>query len=157
MPILPPSIEISRVTALTEELYETCQRLVPQLTNNNPPPTRQQLALLVDSQASHLFIARETTPSNPEIVGLATLIVYRVTTGLRGYVEDVVVDGNYRGMGIGEALTQACLDYAKRAGCPQVMLTCNPGRTAANRLYQRMGFELRKTNVYRYNLSDKSN
>jgi ribosomal protein S18 acetylase RimI-like enzyme len=69
---------------------------------------------------------------------------------MRGYIEDVVVDEKWRGHGIGEALTQACLGFAQQAGCPQVMLTCNPGRTAANRLYQRMGFEPRTTNLYRF-------
>ena len=155
MPIEPPSIDISPVTAFSEELYQACLRLVPQLTNNNPPPTRQQLAQLIDSQASHFFIARDKASASNEVIGLATLIIYLVPTGMRGYIEDVVVDEKWRGHGIGEALTQACLGFAQQAGCPQVMLTCNPGRTAANRLYQRMGFELRKTNVYRFNFQKK--
>lgn len=77
-------------------------------------------------------------------------MLYRVPTGMRAYIEDVVVDERARGRRIGEALTRACLERAKQAGASQVMLTSNPGRDAANRLYQRMGFELRKTNVYRY-------
>jgi len=140
---------ITRVTEMTEELYQACQRLVPQLTHNNPPPTMEQLAMLLASPASNLFIARHED-SGGEIIGLATLVLYRVPTGVRGYIEDVVVDEKRRGMRIGEALSQACLDYAEQAGAPQVMLTSNPGRQAAIRLYQRMGFELRKTNVFRY-------
>jgi ribosomal protein S18 acetylase RimI-like enzyme len=155
MPENLPSIKISRVTEPTDELYQACQRLVPQLTNNNPPPTQDQLAQLIGSEASRLFIAQDMANSHAEIIGLATLIVYPVPTGLRGYIEDVVVEDSWRGKAIGEALTQACLDAAKEAGCPQVMLTCNPGRTAANRLYQRMGFEQRKTNVYRYRFRKK--
>jgi len=147
-------VVITRVTELTEELYLACQRLVPQLTDNKPPPTREQLNLMFASTASNLFIARHANFGD-EIIGLATLVLYRVPTGVRGYIEDVVVDERARGMRIGEALSQACLDYAEQAGAPQVMLTSNPDRQAANRLYQRMGFELRKTNVYRYSFKGR--
>lgn len=147
-----PSIQIIEAKEVTEELLQACRRLVPQLTNNNPPPNRAQLELMVAGGASTLFLAVEQEEGEDTIVGLATLILYRVPTGLRGYIEDVVVDTRLRGKKIGEALTQACLDKARQSDCSQVMLTCNPGREAANRLYQRMGFELRKTNVYRYSL-----
>jgi ribosomal protein S18 acetylase RimI-like enzyme len=142
-------IEITLATELTEFLYEACQRLVPQLTHNNPPPTRQQLAQMLASPSSFLFFAKHPDFGD-EIIGMATLVLYHVPTGLRGYVEDIIVDEKARGRRIGELLTQACLDQAKKAGAPQVMLTCNPGRTSANQMYLRMGFELRKTNVYRY-------
>jgi len=143
------NVQVTRVTELTEELYSACQRLVPQLTYNNPPPTREQLARMLESSASYLFIAWDPDFGDG-IIGLATLVLYRVPTGVRGTIEDVVVDESARGRRIGEALTRACLETAEQAGAPQVMLTSNPGRTAANSLYQRMGFELRKTNVYRY-------
>jgi ribosomal protein S18 acetylase RimI-like enzyme len=150
MAVLSLSIKIIQATEVSEALFRACQRLVPQLTRNNPPPTRPQLKLLVSGGTSSLFLAVQQQDGVDKIVGLATLILYRVPTGLRGYIEDVVVDEKLRGYGIGEALTLACLEKAKQAGSPQVMLTCNPARKAANRLYQRMGFELRKTNVYRY-------
>jgi ribosomal protein S18 acetylase RimI-like enzyme len=143
------NVQVTQVVELTEELFNACQRLVPQLTHTHPPPTREQLSQMLGSAASYLFTARDPDFGD-EIIGLATLILYRVPTGLRGYIEDVVVDESARGRHIGEALTRACLEWAQQAGTPQVMLTSNPGRTAANRLYQRMGFELRKTNVYRY-------
>ena len=151
MSMVEPSqnIQISQVIEMTEELYKACQRLVPQLTYNNPPPTREQLAQMLESSASYLFMARYPDFGD-EIIGLATLVLYRVPTGVRGTIEDVVVDERARGRRIGEALTLACLERAEHAGAAQVMLTSNPGRTAANRLYQRMGFELCKTNVYRY-------
>jgi ribosomal protein S18 acetylase RimI-like enzyme len=104
---------------------------------------------LLASPSSFLYLARHRDFGD-EIIGLATLAIYPVPTGVRGFIEDVVVDERARGKRVGEALMRACLDHAERAGAPQVMLTSNPGRTAANRLYQRMGFELRKTNVYRY-------
>jgi ribosomal protein S18 acetylase RimI-like enzyme len=150
MPIPISHYMISKVAEVTDELLRACQRLIPQLTSNNPPPSRADLSLMISESATHLFLARDEDPEAGEIVGLATLVLYRVPTGLRGYIEDVVVDKNVRGGGIGEALTRACLEWAEQSGCPQVMLTANPGREAANRLYQRMGFELRKTNVYRY-------
>jgi ribosomal protein S18 acetylase RimI-like enzyme len=140
---------ITTASELTEELYQACQRLIPQLTPNTPPPSRQELALLLSSGMSLLFLARH--PDFEEaIIGIAALILYRVPTGLRAYIEDVVVDEQARGRRIGEALTRACLERAEEAGASQVMLTSNPNRVAANHLYQRMGFELRNTNVYRY-------
>jgi ribosomal protein S18 acetylase RimI-like enzyme len=148
------NVQVSLVTEMTKELYLACQRLVPQLTHNNPPPTREQLTLLLESPATCLYIARIPDFENG-IVGLATLVLYRVPTGVRGYIEDVVVDERARGRRIGEALTLACLEQAEQAGAPQVMLTSNRGRTAANRLYQRMGFELRETNVYRFSFIRK--
>jgi ribosomal protein S18 acetylase RimI-like enzyme len=144
-----PHLTIMPVTSLSDGLYHACQQLIPQLTHNNPPPTQQELASLLSSGSSTLFIA-----SHPDfgdaIIGLATLVLYRVPTGLRAYIEDVVVDELARGRGFGEALTRACLERARKAGASQVMLTSNPNRVVANRLYQQMGFELRNTNVYRY-------
>lgn len=148
----PEKISITQVDKLTEELFNACQRLIPQLTRNNPAPTRQELEQLLSSKSSLLFTARHSDYGN-SIIGLATLILYRVPTGLRAYIEDVVVEEPARGRGIGEALTRACLERAEQAGASQVMLTSNPNRYAANRLYRRMGFELRETNVYRYKLS----
>ena len=146
---LSPHCKITLVTEMTDELFQACQRLVPQLTDNNPPPTREQLAQMLASPTSFLYLASHQDFGD-ELIGMATLILYRVPTGLRGYIEDVVVDEKARGRRIGEALSRACLERAEQAGAAQVMLTSNPGRDAANRLYQRMGFELRKTNVYRY-------
>jgi ribosomal protein S18 acetylase RimI-like enzyme len=141
-------ITIEKVTEVTLELLEAMLRLVPQLTHTHPPPTPEELDAVLLSESATLFIARDA--ASGIIVGMATLVLYRVPTGLRGYIEDVVVDGNTRGQGIGEALTKACLNAAKKAGAPQVNLTSHPGRLAANVLYRKMGFEPRNTNVYRY-------
>jgi ribosomal protein S18 acetylase RimI-like enzyme len=149
MPDHSQNWKITQVIEMTEELYQACQRLVPQLTSNNPPPTRQELALMLSTGSSILYIAKYEGFGD-EIIGLATLVLYRVPTGIRGYIEDVVVDERARGRRIGEALTRACLERAEQEGASQVMLTSNPGRATANRLYQRMGFELRQTNVFRY-------
>jgi ribosomal protein S18 acetylase RimI-like enzyme len=149
MPDQSPRLNITQATEMTEELYQACQRLVPQLTSNNLPPTRQELAFMLSTGSSFLYLARHGEFGD-EIIGLATLIIYQVPTGIRAYIEDMVVDERARGRRIGEALMRACLAQAEAGGASQVMLTSNPGRAAANRLYQRMGFNLRKTNVYRY-------
>jgi ribosomal protein S18 acetylase RimI-like enzyme len=141
-------ITIEKVNQATLELLQALLRLVPQLTSSNPPPTPDELEALLRSDSSQLLIARNGPGG--EIVGMATLVLYRVPTGLRGYIEDVVVDEQARGQGIGEALTRACLEAAQKAGAPQVGLTSHPGRIAANALYQKMGFTQRNTNVYRY-------
>jgi ribosomal protein S18 acetylase RimI-like enzyme len=93
-----------------------------------------------------LFAARRGT----EIVGLLTLVVFRIPTAVRAWIEDVVVDESARGSGVGEALSRAALAEAVRRGAKTVELTSRPSREAANRLYQRIGFVRRDTNVYRY-------
>ena len=134
---------------VTEELIAAMARLIPQLSSSNPAPTRAQLQEMVDSPAITLLIAREDAGN---IVGSLTLAMFRIPTGLRAWIEDVIVDGSQRGKGVGEALTRHALQVAKEAGATTVDLTSRPSREAANRLYQRVGFERRETNVYRYNL-----
>jgi ribosomal protein S18 acetylase RimI-like enzyme len=140
-------MQIERVTEATGELLQAMQRLVPQLTSNNPPPSMDDLQALLASGSSVLFLARAEGGS---ILGAANVTVYRVPTGVRAIIEDVIVDESARGQGIGEALVRQALDEAKARGAPAVTLTSNPGRVAANRLYQRMGFALRHTNAYVY-------
>ncbi len=144
---MTPRIEIA--TEITEELVAAMRRLVPQLSSSNPAPTEVQLQEMVDSPAITLLIARD---DGGQIVGSLTLALFRIPTGLRAWIEDVIVDGSQRGKGLGEALTRHALDVAKAAGATTVDLTSRPSREAANRLYQRVGFERRETNVYRYNL-----
>jgi ribosomal protein S18 acetylase RimI-like enzyme len=143
-------MNIETIDQVTDELMAAFARLVPQLSSSNPPPTRTELAELMASPATTLFIARDPE-RNGEIVGTLTLAMFRIPTGLRAWIEDVVVDANCRGKGTGEALCRAALQFAAQAGATTVDLTSRPSREAANRLYQRIGFELRTTNVYRYN------
>src|SRR5512137_2116873 len=89
-------VEICQASEVTDELYQACQRLVAQLTTNNPPPTPQQLVEMLASPSSILYLARHPDFGN-EIIGLATLVIYLVPTGVRGYIEDVVVDERARG------------------------------------------------------------
>jgi ribosomal protein S18 acetylase RimI-like enzyme len=138
-------MKIEIITEANNELYEAFQRLVPQLTNNNPPPTLDQLTALVQDSASTLMVARN---DQGQIVGALTLAVYHVPTGIRSIIEDVIVDGSARGQGIGEALMNHAIDLAKEKGAGNISLTSNPLRLAANRLYIRVGFKKRHTNAY---------
>ena len=138
-------MQIEQVTIATEELWDALQRLVPQLTSNNPPPSRDDLAALVKSESSTLIIARADDES---IIGAACVTVYRVPTGIRAIIEDVIVDVSARGRGVGETLIRRCLDIAREKGASGVSLTSNPKREAANKLYQKMGFRKRETNAY---------
>ena len=144
-------MEISIVTEVTDEVVAAFVRLVPQLSASNLPPAREELVEMVASPASVLFIARDAG-LNDEIVGSLTLVLFRIPTGVRAWIEDVVVDTRVRGKGIGEALTRAAIAKAAEAGAHTVDLTSRPAREAANRLYRRIGFQLRETNVYRYNI-----
>ncbi len=142
-------MQIEIVTQATEELWDAFQRLVPQLTSNNPPPSRDDLADLVKSESSTLIVARADDDS---VIGAACVTVYRVPTGIRAIIEDVIVGATARGQGVGEALVRHCLALAREKGAHGISLTSNPKREAANRLYQRMGFEKRETNAYFYRL-----
>ena len=140
--------DVTICETVTDEVVEAFARLIPQLSSSNPPPSRAQLQDLVASEASTLFVARV----EGRIVGSLTLATFRIPTGVRAWIEDVVVDESARGHGVGEALNRAALDRARELGAITVELTSRPSREAANRLYQRMGFVTRDTNVYRYTL-----
>jgi ribosomal protein S18 acetylase RimI-like enzyme len=142
-------MRIDIVTQADAELYEAFKRLVPQLTNNNPPPSLDELADLVQDAASTLMVARDV---DDRIVGALTLSVYRVPTGIRSIIEDVIVDNAARGQGIGEALMQRAIELAREKGAQNISLTSNPMREAANRLYLRVGFKKRETNAYQLKL-----
>jgi ribosomal protein S18 acetylase RimI-like enzyme len=142
-------MKIVEATEVTPELVEAFSRLIPQLSSSNPPPTAVELAELVASAASRLLLAVD---DDGTILGSLTLAIFRIPTGLRAWIEDVVVDTAARGRGVGEALNQEALRRAATAGATTVDLTSRPSREAANRLYQRLGFERRDTNVYRYEL-----
>ena len=142
-------MEIIQVFQITPDIVIAFERLVPQLTDNHPPPTESDLNYLISSDATKLLVARETDVSE-SIVGALTLVIYRVPTGVRARVEDVIVERTMRGKGIGESLVERALEMAKSAGADGVALTSNPRRQAANRLYRRLGFKRWETNLYFY-------
>jgi ribosomal protein S18 acetylase RimI-like enzyme len=140
-------MRIHVVESLSESLVEGVAQLLPQLSSTSPP-SATELAEIVDSPATSLLVARD----GEAILGTLTLAVFRIPTGVRAWVEDVVVDESARGRGIGEALTLRAVELAREAGARSVELTSRPTREAANRLYRRLGFEERETNVFRLTL-----
>lgn len=140
-------VVVEEATEVTAELVTAFGRLVPQLSSSSAPPTEAELHEIVTSPATTLLVARD---DKGEIVGSMTLVVFRIPTGVRAWIEDVVVDSGARRQGIGEALNQDAIRRAQAAGARSVDLTSRPSREAANRLYQRLGFRPRDTNVYRY-------
>lgn len=142
------SVVVERATEVSPELISAFELLIPQLSSSNPPPQSSELQEIVSSDSSVLFIARV----DGKIVGSLTLATFRIPTGLRAWIEDVVVDSSARGHGVGEALNQAALAEARGRGAVTVDLTSRPSREAANRLYQKLGFVQRETNVYRFTL-----
>ena len=144
---------VREVVEVDDRLVSAMARLIPQLSSSSPPPDAAALAAMVASEASILLVAEDTDVDGEQaIVGTMTLVIFRIPTGQRAWIEDVVVDGSARGRGVGEALNRVAIDRASAAGATTVDLTSRPSREAANRLYRRLGFEQRTTNVYRLDL-----
>jgi ribosomal protein S18 acetylase RimI-like enzyme len=141
-------VKIYEVSEVTDELVQVFARLIPQLSSSNPPPSRAFLSSIVASDASRLLVAED----EGGVLGSLTLVVFPIPTGIRAWIEDVVVDDAARGKGVGGALNKHALALAAELGATTVDLTSRPSREAANRLYQQLGFEARETNVYRYKL-----
>jgi ribosomal protein S18 acetylase RimI-like enzyme len=149
MPEIP--LRIEPITEATDEFLDALARLVPQLSASVAAPTRKAVSEMVTSPAIVQLVARDPERGD-QIVGTLTLAMFRIPTGLRAWIEDVIVDEQSRGRGIGEALVRAALVRAREAGACTVDLTSRPSREAANRLYVRVGFTRRETNIYRYDL-----
>lgn len=137
-------IEIKRINEITNEVMEAFSRLMPQLDAKLSAPKKADLEAVINVTNTYLFVAY-----NPSIVGTLTLAVVQTPSGTKAWIEDVVVDISARGQHVGEALLNHAVDFAKSLDVSSVNLTSNPTRAAANKLYQKMGFELRDTNVYR--------
>lgn len=142
------TLEIRPAEHVDDELIAALAELIPQLSSSSPAPTASDLEAIVGSPDTVLFVAR----LDGRIVGSLTLAFYRIPTGLKAWIEDVVVDASARGAGVGEALNQAALAEARARGAKNVSLTSRASREAANRLYQRIGFVRYETNLYRYEL-----
>ena len=146
-------ISVKAATEVDDGLVEAFSRLIPQLSSSSPPPTAAELLSIIDNPNSVLFIAElDGEDDVRSVVGSLTLAFYRIPTGLRAWIEDVVVDESARGLGVGEALSVAAIDESRQRGAKNVSLTSRSSREAANRLYQRLGFEPYETNLYRFGL-----
>ena len=128
----------------TQEVLDGLNRILPQLSSSAPPLTLVELDEICVNDT--VFVARDSGV----IVGSLTLVIFRLPTGLRAWIEDVVVDEAARGKGVGEKLNKAAIKATFDSGARTLDLTSRPSREAANRLYQKLGFKARETNVYRF-------
>ena len=143
-------IEINTAKYANGELLVQVNHLLPQLSSSALPMTLQQLTDFLDSSAITLFVATHEGGT----IGMLTLALFPIPTGIRAWIEDVVVDADARGLGAGELLTTTAVEHAKRHGAVTVDLTSRPAREAANALYRKVGFVQRETNVYRYSVEN---
>mgnify|MGYP000869791722 CR=1 FL=1 len=152
-------MSVELIEQSSPELVAAMERLIPQLSRSAKPLTAQQTQALVDQDSVYLFVFRTDKPviaadgnevEAGTILGMLSLATFAIPTGVRAWVEDVVVDAGTRGMGAGQQLVEAAVAHAQKIGARTVDLPSRPSREAANRLYRRCGFELRETNVYRY-------
>ena len=139
-------VEIFQPSQADEATLRAVNQLLPQLSSSAPPLNLERLIEIIQSSSVHLYIARE----EQEVLGMLSLVLFTIPTGMRAWVEDVVVDEKARGKGVGKALSEHALKEASRLGAKTVDLTSRPSRVAANQLYQRVGFTKRETNVYRF-------
>jgi len=142
---------IERVEQITDEIFAALVGLIPYIDPQKAPPTRDEMVSLVESKSSTLWMAKYPD-QNGEIAGFLTIALYRVPTGLRSIVEDVVVEPAFRRRGVARALLHSAIEFARAAGAGGVAMTSNPRREAANQLYLSLGFEQRETNSYYYRL-----
>jgi ribosomal protein S18 acetylase RimI-like enzyme len=140
------TVHVEVLRDVTTEAVEAFGRLLPQLSASAAPLDQESLGAIVEAPANTVLIAR----SDGVINGALTLVMFPIPTGLRAWIEDVVVDQSARGQGIGEALSLEALRLAQAAGARTVDLTSRPAREAAGRLYQRVGFKERESRVYRF-------
>ena len=147
-------VDIEIVNEVTTDVVEAFGRLLPQLSTSASQLDADALSVIVSAPASTLLIAR----AGGEIVGTLTLVIFPIPTGIRAWVEDVVVDKAARGKQFGgkrvaETLTTEAIRIARQGGAKTVDLTTRPSRVAAGKLYERLGFEQRDSRVYRYSLT----
>ena len=139
-------MEIKQIKEVTDELVSAMATLVPLLAEKAKTPSFSDLQQITTADGTFFFVAEE----NGVILGTLTLVTYRIPTGKKAWIEDVVVEKNARGKGIGKLLLEHAMQFAAEQGMPKIDLTSNPTRVAANELYKKIGFQLRDTNVYRY-------
>ena len=142
-------MKIERLTQVSDDIIDSLRRLMFQLASDCKPLTREYLQEIVNLPTVFLFVAKQ----DDQIVGTFSLVLYKIPTGTKASIEDVVVDISVRGQKIGEKMILFALEYAKtELGVIKLDLTSSPYRVAANALYQKLGFKQRETNVYRFDL-----
>lgn len=137
-------MKIYKCKDYSEKVQEELKNLLPQLCSNCESPTQKKLESIIRNKNNYLFLAEKD-----EIIGTLTLVITETLSGKKAWIEDVIVDANYRGLGIGKALIEYAIRVAQDLQISKIDLTSNPKRKEANNLYKSMGFQPRKTNVYR--------
>jgi ribosomal protein S18 acetylase RimI-like enzyme len=140
------NVDVEVIREANDEVTAAMRHLLPQLSTSAAEPDQTAVQRIVGSEATTLLAAK----LDGRIVGFLALAMFPIPTGVRAWIEDVIVDEAARGRGIGEALTRKALDLAETAGARTVDLTSRPSREAAGRLYERVGFTPRSTRIYRY-------
>jgi ribosomal protein S18 acetylase RimI-like enzyme len=141
-------IDIYELSSADGKTLRAVNELIPQLSQSASLMNEIQLRQLVESEATKLFFAQD----KEVVLGMLSLVIFPIPTGTKAWVEDVVVSQTARGKGVGVALMNHALAVAKDAGAKSVDLTSRPSREVANKLYQKLGFTARETNVYRLKL-----
>jgi ribosomal protein S18 acetylase RimI-like enzyme len=144
------NMKIFEITEIDTEIVDALAKLLPQLSETPTPPTAEYLQSMTASDSITLFVARAS--GTEQITGMLVLVTFKIITGIQARIEDVVVDESARGKGVGKMLMQAAIEKAAAEGAKKIDLTSRSSREAANRLYQRLGFEIYETNVYRLHL-----
>ncbi|WP_040734247.1 GNAT family N-acetyltransferase [Nocardia tenerifensis] len=140
------TVIVETLTEVDDEIVEAFDRLLPQLSQTAEQLDREALGQLISAESTVVLVAR----SDGKIVGTLSLVMFSIPSGLRARVEDVVVDDSARGQGIGAALIEEAKSRAAAAGARTLDLTSRASRTEANRLYERLGFQVRESRVYRF-------
>jgi ribosomal protein S18 acetylase RimI-like enzyme len=143
-------ITISELKEGSAEVLTSINQLLPQLSLNAQGISMDRLLELVESDNTIIFLG---TDKDGQILGMLSLIVMKIPTGNKAWIEDVVVDSKARGQGLGKALMNHALEEAKKLEVKSIDLTSRPTREAANLLYQSLGYQKRETNVYRHKIS----
>ena len=138
---------IERIKDYSEELTEAINKLLVQLNETAIPLRDLDVKDMIASSVNRLFVARRL--DNKEIIGMLTMIIFRIPIAKKGLLEDIAVDKKYRKKGIGTKLITAALDLARKEGVVYLDFTSRPTRTAANNLYRHLGFKKRDTSAYR--------
>jgi len=139
-------MKIFELTRASQDKLNAINGLLPQLSSSSKPLELDGLNNLIDSSSLSLFLAEK----DGKVLGMLSLVVFAIPTGVRAWIEDVVVDNEARGLGVGKALTNHAVREALKKGAQTIGLTARPSRVAANQLYQKVGFKQRETNVYRF-------
>jgi GNAT superfamily N-acetyltransferase len=106
------TVQVEVLDKVTDEAVEAFARLLPQLSRSAPPLGPDELEAVVTCPANTVLVSRSAGP----ITGTLTLVMFPLPTGIRAWIEDVVVDQGARGQGTGEALTHEALRIAREAG-----------------------------------------